>query len=224
MKITLDKVIKHDGDLNIQIELSETFDFSNDKQKYYEDNKNSLYVNELLDWKKYKYYPIHNEKIIYRIYKQDDSNLNYSDLGFTSDSIKLQYNSFKKSKFRINYYDSNIVTNRSLIMQNDFDFKLIPEIHYSNGELMPVQDLDVVFETNNPIENFYNDKFTEHYYLYYFDIGDEKNVYLEFTLLNALDGKQYNLTPNETSLLTYKKIGENYYYIAPNGYSLKINL
>jgi hypothetical protein len=116
--------------LVLPIEVSfNVVDYGDDIQRFVK-NEETKAVNKIIDGEKVKYinegYP-NTVKINFRFYDKstgqfDDNNLNggYNLAGFTNDEINKK-NNFKKSYFRLYFFDSNDTKTQNLLTTEDID-------------------------------------------------------------------------------------------------------
>ena len=120
----------------------------------------------------------------------------WGEIGFTDDDLKIRKNNFIKSFLRLDFYDSDIVSNQNLISF----ITLFPKFKYPLGvgeEFPKANEYSLTFSLVNPM---YNNKYTsEGFSLYHFK--DEilphplppKYLYMRATFNNAKTGKANGL-------------------------------
>jgi hypothetical protein len=170
--------------LILPIEIGfDVVDYSDDLQNFIKKEQEKS-LNDIIDGERIKYisetFP-NTVKIKFRFYDKDnelfdDTNLNggYNLAGFTNDEINKK-NNFKKSYFRLYFFDSNDTKTQNLLTTEDIDVY---------GSLKP----DFIF---NRIYWLKNDEL-------FLDTLDDRLVFMEARFFNAKTGRVHRFmnTPN----------------------------
>jgi len=172
-------------------------------------------TNPIIDYEKARFTPSYTGATIlraiptvaYNCHFWDDANNDYynppspyastsfGQIGFTDGDLKFRKSNFKNSFIRLDFYDTDIVTDQRLISY----IIIQPDIRLSdiqtNSQLYPVSDKPVSFNMSNPLGN--NEVFGEGYFIYHFkdevDSNDPKYLYMRASFNNAKNGKTTNL-------------------------------
>jgi len=221
-------------------------------------------INPIIDYEKVRFIPSYTGSTLqpinvvgYNCYFWDDNTndyfnpsapynpTNYAQIGFTDGDLKFRKSKFKNSYIRLDFYDSDVVTDQRLLSY----IIIKPDIRLSdiqtNSTLYPVSNKPVTFNMGNPLGN--NEVFGEGYFIYHFkdevDYNDPKDLYMRASFNNAKNGKTTNLMtkPFDSSLpvadqlhidglvdqihTRYVLIRDNtgYYYAIDNTYSTNVN-
>ena len=119
----------------------------------------------------------------------------YAQIGFITGDLKFRKSNFTKSFIRLDFYDTDTVTNQRLISY----IIIQPDIRLSdiqtNSQLYPVSMKPVSFNMANPVGN--NEVFGEGYFIYHFKdeilSNDPKELYMRASFNNAKNGKTTNM-------------------------------
>ena len=119
------------------------------------------------------------------------TNTSYADIGFDDDDLRFRKNKLTKSFLRLDFYDSDILTDQRLVAS----MAINPNITFAdiqpNSQLYPVANKRLSFKLNNPLIN--NEVFGEGYFVYYFkdevDINLPEFLYMRATFNNAKTGQ-----------------------------------
>tara|TARA_B100001121_G_scaffold54859_1_gene48367 strand:- start:1466 stop:2338 length:873 start_codon:yes stop_codon:yes gene_type:complete len=173
-------------------------------------------VNITFDYEKVKLLPVHNtdgilENITYTVNLLDstatafNTSLKWSDIGFNDDDLRFKKKSFTKSFLRLDFYDSDIVSNQNLISF----ITLFPE--FSNEDMIGFSipqaiNYSVSFKLGNTLVD--RDRNGEGFALYHFK--DEvlpnplpsKNLYMRATFNNAKEGTSIGLMSSDSLTLS----------------------
>tara|TARA_R110000868_G_scaffold176916_3_gene414925 strand:+ start:1011 stop:1859 length:849 start_codon:yes stop_codon:yes gene_type:complete len=132
------------------------------------------------------------------------STTTYAQIGFVDGDLKFRKSNFKNSFVRLDFYDSDVVTDQRLIsyiiIQPDIRLSDIQ----SNSQLYPVSNKPVSFRMGNPLAN--NEVFGEGYFIYHFKDEVESNIpkelFMRASFNNAKNGKTTNLmtAPYDTNI------------------------
>tara|TARA_Y100000389_G_scaffold68454_1_gene64932 strand:+ start:7487 stop:8383 length:897 start_codon:yes stop_codon:yes gene_type:complete len=168
-------------------------------------------VNPILDYEKIKLLPKHNadgilDNITYRVNLLDggvfNTSLKWGDIDFDDDDFRFRKKSFTKSFLRLDFFDSDIVTNQNLVSF----ITLFPEFSYedmSSGSTPLAVNYPVSFKLGNPLvdRNLNGEGFA------LYDFKDEilpsvpKNLYMRGTFNNAKTGISTGLMSSNNSSL-----------------------
>ncbi len=168
-------------------------------------------VNPILDYEKIKLLPKHNadgilDNITYRVNLLDggtfNTSLKWGDIDFDDDDFRFRKKSFTKSFLRLDFFDSDIVTNQNLVSF----ITLFPEFSYddtSSGSIPIAVNYPVSFKLGNPLvdRNINGEGFA------LYDFKDEilpsvpKNLYMRGTFNNAKTGISTGLMSSNNSSL-----------------------
>lgn len=136
-----------------------------------------------------------------------NTSLKWADIELTDEDLKLRKNSFTKSFLRLDFYDSDIVTNQNLISF----ITLFPKFSYldvSSGSIPLASNYRVSFTLGNPLVN--RKENGEGFALYHFK--DEiiptvpKYLYMRATFNNAKNGKSTGLMSSSDTNLTIDQL------------------
>ena len=136
-----------------------------------------------------------------------NTSLKWGDIELTDEDLKLRKNSFTKSFLRLDFYDSDIVTNQNLISF----ITLFPKFSYldvSGGSIPLASNYRVSFELGNTLVN--RKENGEGFALYHFK--DEiiptvpKYLYMRATFNNAKNGKSTGLMSSSNTNLTIDQL------------------
>ena len=182
-------------------------------------------INPILDYEKVRFLPaiispsptattvnppvIQIESVTYQINLLDSSNnyfspnTTYADAGFDNDDLRFRKNRLIKSFLRLDFYDSDILTDQRLVATMSIN----PNITYAdiqpNISAYPVaQNKQLWFELKNPLTN--DEVFGEGFFIYYFkdevDINLPENLYMRATFSNAKTGVSKGLMTDQTQV------------------------
>ena len=109
-------------------------------------------INPTIDYEKVRFVPFSGYTEVYvRLMKSGSTELTYSDLGFTNDDLKFRRNRFTKSFVKLNFYDTNNLSNRRLAFQSFLFSQINEDQRDVNGELLDVTNMPVTFRLTDPI-------------------------------------------------------------------------
>lgn len=173
-------------------------------------------VNIIFDYEKVKVLPISNSDTIVNniTYKVNllnstatafNTGLKWADIGFNDDDLRFKKNSFIKSFLRLDFYDSDIVSNQNLISF----ITLFPKFSHNDmldGTIPSASSYQVNFVLGNPLVD--RKKNGEGFSLYHFkdeilpDPLPPKNLYMRATLNNAKEGTSTGLMSSNSLTLS----------------------
>ena len=202
-------------------------------------------VNDIFDYEKVKLIPIHDntdgplDNITYVVNLLDttlnnfNTSLKWSDITFTDDDLRFKKKSFTKSFLKLDFYDSDLLSNQNLVSS----ITLFPEFSnedMSNGSIPQAVNYPVSFKLGNSLFNdpsvfVDNSKSSEGFSLYHFK--DEvlpnplppKNLYMKATFNNAKNGTSTGLMSSDSTTLSIDILVRSTENITPLG-SVKNNL
>ena len=174
-------------------------------------------VNITFDYEKVKLLPVHSstdgllENITYTVNLLDstatafNTSLKWSDIGFNDDDLRFKKKSFTKSFLRLDFYDSDIVSNQNLISF----ITLFPEFSnedMTDGSIPQAINYSVSFKLGNTLVD--RNRNGEGFALYHFK--DEvlpaplppKNLYARATFNNAKEGTSTGLMSSDSLTLS----------------------
>tara|TARA_Y100000592_G_scaffold99744_1_gene176987 strand:- start:18 stop:860 length:843 start_codon:yes stop_codon:yes gene_type:complete len=172
-------------------------------------------VNIIFDYEKVKVLPISNSDTIVNniTYKVNllnstatafNTGLKWADIGFNDDDLRFKKNSFIKSFLRLDFYDSDIVSNQNLISF----ITLFPKFSHNDmidGTIPSANSYQVNFVLGNPLVD--RKKNGEGFSLYHFkdeilpDPLPPKNLYMRATFNNAKEGTSTGLMSSNSLTL-----------------------
>jgi hypothetical protein len=181
-------------------------------------------INPILDYEKVRFLPaiisptptattvnsvIQIQTVTYQINLLDANNTyfspstTYANAGFDNDDLRFRKNRLIKSFLRLDFYDSDILTDQRLVATMSIN----PNITYAdiqpNISAYPVaQNKQLWFQLKNPLTN--DEVFGEGFFLYYFkdevDINLPENLYMRATFSNAKTGVSKGLMTDSTQV------------------------
>lgn len=181
-------------------------------------------INPILDYEKVRFSPaiispnptattvnsvIQIQNVTYQINLLDANNnyfspsTTYANAGFDNDDLRFRKNRLIKSFLRLDFYDSDILTDQRLVATMSIN----PNITYAdiqpNISAYPVaQNKQLWFQLKNPLTN--DEVFGEGFFLYYFkdevDINLPENLYMRATFSNAKTGISKGLMTDSTQV------------------------
>jgi len=216
-------------------------------------------INPILDYEKVRFLPaiisptptattvnsvIQIQTVTYQINLLDSSNnyfpsTTYADAGFDNDDLRFRKNRLIKSFLRLDFYDSDILTDQRLVATMSIN----PNITYAdiqpNFSAYPVaQNKQLWFELKNPLTN--DEVFGEGFFIYYFkdevDINLPENLYMRATFSNAKTGVSKGLMTDSTQVPIDQLVDQlhtryvlhrtqtGYFYAIDNQYSNNVNV
>ena len=195
-------------------------------------------VNDIFDYEKVKLMPIHDntdgplDNITYVVNLLDttstsfNTSLKWSDISFTDDDLRFKKKSFTKSFLKLEFYDSDLVSNQNLVSV----ITLFPEFSnedMSTGSIPQAVNYSVSFKLGNTLAD--RNRNGEGFSLYHFK--DEvlptplppKNLYMKATFNNAKNGTSTGLMSSDITTLSIDMLVRSTENITPYG-SVKNNL
>ena len=181
-------------------------------------------INPILDYEKVRFLPaiisptptattvnsvIQIQTVTYQINLLDANNTyfspstTYADAGFDNDDLRFRKNRLIKSFLRLDFYDSDILTDQRLVATMSIN----PNITYAdiqpNISAYPVaQNKQLWLQLKNPLTN--DEVFGEGFFLYYFkdevDINLPENLYMRATVINAKTGISKGLMTDQAQV------------------------
>ena len=181
-------------------------------------------INPILDYEKVRFLPakisptptattvnsvIQIQTVTYQINLLDSSNnyfspsTTYADAGFDNDDLRFRKNRLIKSFLRLDFYDSDILTDQRLVATMSINPNITYEDIQPNISAYPVaQNKQLWFELKNPLTN--DEVFGEGFFIYYFkdevDINLPENLYMRATFSNAKTGVSKGLMTDSTQV------------------------
>jgi len=202
-------------------------------------------VNDIFDYEKVKLIPIHDntdgplDNITYVVNLLDitstsfNTSLKWSDISFTDDDLRFKKKSFTKSFLKLDFYDSDLLSNQNLVSAITL-FPNFTNEDMSNGSIPQAVNYPVSFKLGNSLFNdpslfVDNSKSSEGFSLYHFK--DEvlpnplppKNLYMKATFNNAKNGTSTGLMSSDSTTLSIDTLVLSTENITPLG-SVKNNL
>lgn len=202
-------------------------------------------VNDIFDYEKVKLIPIHDntdgplDNITYVVNLLDttlnnfNTSLKWSDITFTDDDLRFKKKSFTKSFLKLDFYDSDLLSNQNLVSS----ITLFPDFTNEDmitGSIPQAVNYSVSFKLgnslfNNPSLFVDNSKSSEGFSLYHFK--DEvlpnplppKKLYMKATFNNAKNGTSTGLMSSDITTLSIDVLVRSTENITPYG-SVKNNL
>lgn len=182
-------------------------------------------INPILDYEKVRFLPaiispsatattvnlpvIEIQTVTYQINLLDNNNnyfspsTTYADAGFDNDDLRFRKNRLIKSYLRLDFYDSDILTDQRLVASMSIN----PNITYAdiqpNISAYPVAtNKRLSFQLKNPLTN--DEVFGEGFFIYYFkdevDINLPEILYMRATFNNAKTGISKGLMTDSTQV------------------------
>jgi hypothetical protein len=202
-------------------------------------------VNDIFDYEKVKLIPIHDntdgplDNITYVVNLLDttlnnfNTSLKWSDITFTDDDLRFKKKSFTKSFLKLDFYDSDLLSNQNLVSS----ITLFPDFTNEDmitGSIPQAVNYSVSFKLGNSLFNdpslfVDNSKSSEGFSLYHFK--DEvlpnplppKKLYMKATFNNAKNGTSTGLMSSDITTLSIDVLVRSTENITPYG-SVKNNL
>jgi len=160
-------------------------------------------INPIIDSEKVLYYPIQTDELVFYI-KENDIQKYYSDYGFIQEDIDVNSNRFKNTQLRINFFDSASPSSQALIYQLNLNTQGNEYQRGPDGSLYSVSALPVIFNIETPFKNIRKKTNSLGYGIPFFktpvNYEIPLKIYVSFSLLNALDGKQHRLYSSNVPL------------------------
>jgi len=218
-------------------------------------------INPILDYEKVRFLPakisptptattvnsvIQIQTVTYQINLFDANNnayfspsTTYADAGFDNDDLRFRKNRLIKSFLRLDFYDSDILTDQRLVATMSIN----PNITYAdiqpNISAYPVaQNKQLWFELKNPLTN--DEVFGEGFFIYYFkdevDINLPENLYMRATFSNVKTGVSKGLMTDSAQVPIDQLVDQlhtryvlhrtqtGYFYAIDNQYSNNVNV
>lgn len=183
-------------DLSFSLDREYDLTFNEYGKSHYVETEAIKSVSAIVDSEKVQYYPIQTDEIIFYI-KQNDAQKFYSEFGFIQDDVDVFSNRFKNTQLRIHFFDSPVPSNQSLIYELNLNTQGNKYQRDSDGDLLNVGMLPLVFNIETPFKNIKNKKNSLGYGIPFFknpiNYSLPLKIYAAFFLLNALNGKIYRL-------------------------------
>ncbi len=213
IKLNINTVFSGSSGSNIILPMETSFhpvDQSELIDRVFVDIETEKAINPIVDYEKTRYIPIDSnslpiEKIIYVL--DFNGQTTFGGIGFTNDDIKFQKNSFINSFLNLNFYDSdnpltqNLVSNVTLFTQiKSSDLYQTGSDTISIGQVLPSDQIPIMFVLENPIVN--NRGFSEGFHLYGYkdelNVGESKYLYMRASFNNAKSGSSINMMVKST--------------------------
>lgn len=187
------------GDSNINIPLSTQFDVADKDEAirdfYIEDQlKNYLPPEE--DYEVSKYYPALADEVFIRVFKAENEQMTFSDLGFTDDDLKFFYNRLQFSYLNLTFYTSNDKFKQEPVFVIDLFVQRINLFDTVNQSIKKADEAELTFNIKNP--KLFNNE-TEGYFVYLKnnEFQTPFSLFCNFRFNNALNGTSYVLYPQK---------------------------
>lgn len=187
------------GDSNINIPLSTQFDVADKDEAirdfYIEDQlKNYLPPEE--DYEVSKYYPALADEVFIRVFKAENEQMTFADLGFTDDDLKFFYNRLQFSYLNLTFYTSNDKFKQEPVFVIDLFVQRINLFDTVNQSIKKADEAELIFNIKNP--KLFNNE-TEGYFVYLKnnEFQTPFSLFCNFRFNNALNGTSYVLYPQK---------------------------
>lgn len=187
------------GDSNINIPLSTQFDVADKDEAirdfYIEDQlKNYLPPEE--DYEVSKYYPALADEVFIRVFKTENEQMTFADLGFTDDDLKFFYNRLQFSYLNLTFYTSNDKFKQEPVFVIDLFVQRINLFDTVNQSIKKADEAELIFNIKNP--KLFNNE-TEGYFVYLKnnEFQTPFSLFCNFRFNNALNGTSYVLYPQK---------------------------
>lgn len=187
------------GDSNISIPLSTQFDVADKDEAirdfYIEDQlKNYLPPEE--DYEVSKYYPALADEVFIRVFKAENEQMTFADLGFTDDDLKFFYNRLQFSYLNLTFYTSNDKFKQEPVFVIDLFVQRINLFDTVNQSIKKADEAELIFNIKNP--KLFNNE-TEGYFVYLKnnEFQTPFSLFCNFRFNNALNGTSYVLYPQK---------------------------
>jgi hypothetical protein len=187
------------GDSNINIPLSTQFDVADKDEAirdfYIEDQlKNYLPPEE--DYEVSKYYPALADEVFIRVFKAENEQMSFADLGFTDDDLKFFYNRLQFSYLNLTFYTSNDKFKQEPVFVIDLFVQRINLFDTVNQSIKKADEAELIFNIKNP--KLFNNE-TEGYFVYLKnnEFQTPFSLFCNFRFNNALNGTSYVLYPQK---------------------------
>lgn len=187
------------GDSNINIPLSTQFDVADKDEAirdfYIEDQlKNYLPPEE--DYEVSKYYPALADEVFIRVFKAENEQMTFADLGFTDDDLKFFYNRLQFSYLNLTFYTSNDKFKQEPVFVIDLFIQRINLFDTVNQSIKKADEAELIFNIKNP--KLFNNE-TEGYFVYLKnnEFQTPFSLFCNFRFNNALNGTSYVLYPQK---------------------------
>lgn len=187
------------GDSNINIPLSTQFDVADKDEAirdfYIEDQlKNYLPPEE--DYEVSKYYPVLADEVFIRVFKAENEQMTFADLGFTDDDLKFFYNRLQFSYLNLTFYTSNDKFKQEPVFVIDLFVQRINLFDTVNQSIKKADEAELIFNIKNP--KLFNNE-TEGYFVYLKnnEFQTPFSLFCNFRFNNALNGTSYVLYPQK---------------------------
>ena len=211
-------------------------------------------VNDIFDYEKVKLIPIHDntdgplDNITYVVNLLNkplpsiitglppasfNKTLTWDNIDFTDDDLRFKKKSFTKSFLKLDFYDSDLLSNQNLVSAITL-FPNFTNEDMTNGSIPQAVNYPVSFKLGNSLFNdpsvfVDNSKSSEGFSLYHFK--DEvlpnplppKNLYMKATFNNAKNGTSTGLMSSDSTTLSIDILVRSTENITPLG-SVKNNL
>lgn len=187
------------GDSNINIPLSTQFDVADKDEAirdfYIEDQlKNYLPPEE--DYEVSKYYPALADEVFIRVFKAENEQMTFADLGFTDDDLNFFYNRLQFSYLNLTFYTSNDKFKQEPVFVIDLFVQRVNLFDTVNQSIKKADEAELIFNIKNP--KLFNNE-TEGYFVYLKnnEFQTPFSLFCNFRFNNALNGTSYVLYPQK---------------------------
>jgi hypothetical protein len=136
-------------------------------------------INPIIDEERRLYAPLGLEEIKFSLYN-NSSPISFFDLGYDSNMLSSPPLSFFNTYLRLNYYDSQDPSSKRLVYQADLPFS------YETSNVEPASPVFFVSNKNGAGKR-------HGFYLYYFDVEGDVDLFLETLFLDARVGRSIRL-------------------------------
>lgn len=258
MSVKKIKINREQADRDAAIDIPLDMDFQNVDntdiiERDFTDDKIEEFVNPIVDEDKVRFRPyyednegtLHEIKIIdYNLHFLDSggnhpsSATTYDEIGFVKDDLRFRKNHFTNSFLRLNFYNSDVTTDQSLLDFSDLFCSLRNEVNDQDlqgtedigNDNLPdeLHNIPVKFELTNP--SILSVRRHEGIHLYWYKDDIPKEFFMQATFNNAKNGistdfmvedgqfKVDEFVDKLHSKFILKENTETYYYVLDTSY------
>lgn len=187
------------GDSNISIPLSTQFDVADKDEAirdFYVEDQLKNYLPPEEDYEVSKYYPALADEVFIRVFKAENEQMTFADLGFTDDDLKFFYNRLQFSYLNLTFYTSNDKFKQEPVFVIDLFVQRINLFDTVNQSIKKADEAELIFNIKNP--KLFNNE-TEGYFVYLKnnEFQTPFSLFCNFRFNNALNGTSYVLYPQK---------------------------
>lgn len=187
------------GDSNINIPLSTQFDVADKDEAirdFYIEDQLKNYLPSEEDYEVSKYYPALADEVFIRVFKAENEQMTFADLGFTDDDLKFFYNRLQFSYLNLTFYTSNDKFKQEPVFVIDLFVQRINLFDTVNQSIKKADEAELIFNIKNP--KLFNNE-TEGYFVYLKnnEFQTPFSLFCNFRFNNALNGTSYVLYPQK---------------------------